>query len=342
MLTFKTKRRQVTLAVLILSLTNVIYFKRCFQARPLSEKGRSLPEVTHVGIDSEVSCLGRIRQRNTTVVVSQVKSSVPFLIALPDHNIDTMVSQFIVRHSIWDVHVLKAIELVAAGPCAKGAKALDVGMNVGFFSMAMLAMGCRVSAFELQPMLVELSILSACINSVDKNDFSNRFTVHQGAASDRNNEALRRENILSGNLGKTSILESGGVEAVSMRMDSVESLRDEIAVMKIDVEGHESEALHGMHELFVARQVKNIVLEFSPRLLGIEKAADMLQYLFAFGFRDVFELHYMDFFEYASELTMSPIGTSNSTWATDFSTSIFNYGDRKSWGFTDLLFVLST
>ena len=306
------------------------------------QKREYLPEMTHVGIESLASCLGRIRQRDTPVVFSRVNSSVPFSIALPDHNLDTMVSQFIVRHSIWDVHVLKAIELVAAGPCAKGAKALDVGMNVGFFSMAMLAMGCRVTAFELQPMLVELSVLSACINSVDGNDFSNRFTVHQGAASDKHNEALRRTNILSGNLGKTSVAESGGVEAVSMRIDRVESLRDEIVVMKIDVEGHESEVLHGMHELFVARRVKNIVLEFSPRSLGIEKAADMLQYLFAFGFRDIFELHYMDFFEYPSELTMSPIDTSETTWATNFSTSIFNYGDRKSWGFTDILLVLTT
>jgi len=270
-----------------------------------------------------------------------VNVKAPFSIALPDHNVDTMVSNFIVRHSVWDVHVLKAIELVAASACAQGAKALDVGMNVGFFTMAMLAMGCRVTAFEVQPLMVELSALSACVNSFEGNNFTHRLTVHLGAASDTHGETLRRENISSGNLGQTSVSTSGSIEIPSMRIDRVVSLDDEIAIMKIDVEGHEIMALLGMHDLFVRRRVKNIVLEFSPRLLGIEKAAEMLLYLYSVGFRDIFELHYMDFFEYASELNSSPISTSNTSWATDFSTTIFDHGDRKSWGFTDLLFVLA-
>ena len=64
-----------------------------------------------------------------------------------DHESDTMISKFIVDSGLWDVHVLKALEHFAKDDCANGGEALDVGTNLGFFSMALL--GCSVKGLNL-------------------------------------------------------------------------------------------------------------------------------------------------------------------------------------------------
>ena len=98
-----------------------------------------------------------------------------FQIILDNPKTDTMIIQFLVDHGAWDVHVLKAIEMVGNDKCRKGNVAMDVGANLGLFTNAMISMGCQVTSFEIQPNMAQRVMFSACSNG--KKDC---LTLHVG------------------------------------------------------------------------------------------------------------------------------------------------------------------
>jgi len=285
----------------------------------------------------QTSCLDLLSSAGKPIVIARSRTQSPFSIAVHDHVTDTTISKFIVDSGLWDVHVLKALEHVARDACAKGGEALDVGTNLGFFSMALLAMGCSVKGFEMQPRMAELATLSGCING-----YSGRFQVTLGAVSDSHGSHLQRVNATGGNLGAVGIVKEGGISVRASRLDVMLDLETEISVMKLDVEGHEDKALYGMSELFKRKLVKCIIMEFSPNVLGVEAAEKMLQYLHDFGFQEIHEIDHMQPDEYDKPIRMSRIDVKQDSWAKVFAKKIFDGGDSRGAHFTDLVLELSS
>ena len=63
--------------------------------------------------------------------------------------------------------------------CASGGLVVDVGANLGWFSLLSARMGCRVLALEPVPAIAALFMASAKLNNL-----SHRIALHRAVASD--------------------------------------------------------------------------------------------------------------------------------------------------------------
>ena len=283
----------------------------------------------------QTSCMDLLSGIGKPIVIAQSRAHSPFSIVVHDHESDTMISKFIVDSGLWDVHVLKALEHFAKDDCANGGEALDVGTNLGFFSMALLAMGCSVKGFEMQPRMAELATLSGCING-----YSDRYRIKLGAVSNIHDTYLQRVNATGGNLGGVGIVKDGGVSVRASRLDRMLDLNTIISVMKLDIEGHEDKALYGMSDLLGRKLVKCIIMEFSPNVMGVEAAQKMLLYLHDFGFKEIHEINHMQPDDYDKPMRLSRVDVKQDSWANTFAKKIFHGGDNRGAGFTDLVLKL--
>ena len=278
-----------------------------------------------------------------SIMISKTAARAPFLLVHADPESDTVISAAIRSHGLWDVHVLRAVEQVIGTKCVNRTyTTLDVGSNIGFFTLAMLAMGCRVKAFEMQGDLTSMIETSACVNK-----FSQRLEVITGAVSDEK-RMLRRIDARHGNLGGVGILSSdtssatSAVEVESRTLDElVGNIYEPILIMKMDLEGHEPQALKGATSLLEKRQIQNIILEVSPEQTGVDGAVEMLRRLWKYGFSTVRELDYADPSQYGGLMQTRPIVLDTDDSARSFVENLVQHGDHRGAHFTDLLLSLT-
>lgn len=137
----------------------------------------------------------------------------------------------------------------------RGRNALDVGANIGVHSIALAEHAARVFAFEPQPKTYQLLDLNV-------SDLTNVTTFNLGA-SDRAETVKAVSPHL--NFGATAITDRPPSELESawsfevVTLDSIAELKD-IALFKLDVEGHEERALAGARDL-LQREQPVVVLE---------------------------------------------------------------------------------
>ena len=334
------KRRTACFIFIIIVAVGLLLQHRLFSVgySPTST-GLVHPKVT--GVDC-VDLLRRTEIRRS-ITITKTAAREPFFICHFDPKVDSVVSAMIQSTGLWDVHVLSALEETIGDKCNENNMlTLDVGTNLGFFTNAMLALGCRVRGFEMQPSALSLVQTSACLNK-----FTHRLELTLGAVSDKA-ERLKMIDASSGNLGGVFILNKNDtspafVEVQSQRLDVL--LRDvdeSILVMKIDIEGHEPAALKGASRLFEKRMVQNIVLEVSPKVTGIDDAVDMLRRLWQYGFTRVYELHYTPPQQYGEKVKTRPLVFDTDSSARDFVEKLHEVGDIRGERFTDLLLSLES
>ncbi len=149
-----------------------------------------------------------------------------------------------------------------------GETALDIGANVGYVSSIMAArvgLQGRVLAFEPHPGLCEelrtnVSAWHALYRHVE---------VYETALSERSgNGSLCVPRAFNENRGLAQVLPLAAREAGETsfpielrRLDDIWENDSPIALMKIDVEGHELAVLKGARRLLGRRLIRNIVLE---------------------------------------------------------------------------------
>jgi FkbM family methyltransferase len=163
---------------------------------------------------------------------------------------------------------------------------MDIGANVGFFTIVAASLGHYVLAYEAFRSNVDLILLSVCLNP----GLQRRVTVFHAALSDVPQECM----LLSGprNFGDGYLRCDGEVvppgyalrsKLTTSRLDAmVPASVPRVDVMKIDIEGAELEALRGGAQLFKGyRAPQFIQTEFSavPHMLG-DRALPLLQLLF--------------------------------------------------------------
>jgi FkbM family methyltransferase len=168
-------------------------------------------------------------------------------------------------HGIYEPHVTALVrDLLQPGEVA-----LDVGANNGYFTAlfaCLVGPGGRVHAVEANPVLGD-----RLRRMIDRNRFGDRVLLHRIAASDRAGTARFYLSDHLGTTGMASLVrksyldESVGIEVPTATLDAVlaEHGAPEIALMKMDIEGAEITALHGMEQTLRLHPPRAILCEVS-------------------------------------------------------------------------------
>ena len=198
------------------------------------------------------------------------------MLIYPDDSHD-YVSGWIRQHGEWEKKSSKLLLEAMQHACDKlgvsqeSAVFLDIGANIGWYSLLFAASGFTVMSFEPMSANEQLLRRSICLNA----EFQDRVTYHTDLLSDR---AHRNCTIYTStnNVGDGTVTceqdfsskENVEVHAVGLDMttlDSVlEKVRTPIMVLKMDVEGHESLVLKGGDTSIFRAEVPYLMFEFVP------------------------------------------------------------------------------
>ena len=166
---------------------------------------------------------------------------------------------------------------------------VDVGANLGYFSLMAAALGHRVVALE--PMGRNAAKLQA---SIARNvGFSELIALYQYAAASRADEvvalaATHESNQGNGQISRRQPVFAEGVYGIdyvqTVRLDDV--VDEDVLFLKIDVEGFEAEVLNGASRLLCRHVVRYIVIEFSEETRRSKRCPSrrMLQRMQALGY----------------------------------------------------------
>ena len=178
----------------------------------------------------------------------------------------------------WDRYIWDLLVRVLLPP-STSELVVDVGANVGYFTLMAAALGYDVVAIE--PMGRNSAKLLA---SIARNPgFDRRIRVVSAAASFRAGDVVSLGATHATNQGNGRIGAHGEDHAVTVTLDDVVRQRN-VALMKIDVEGHEPAVLHGARHLLCHHTVRYVVIELSSMEEGTCSPRRMLEFMEAVGY----------------------------------------------------------
>ena len=185
------------------------------------------------------------------------------------HNPDTediYISRAVHRREIWDKPVFNVLKHVLVSKGLPPGRVLDVGGNIGYFTMWALAMGHKVTTFE--PMDFNVRYI---VTSIDANNFGANHTLYQNAVGNQAGRlALQPTNKQNrGNFQVQMVNGAAGELHGEYGLDYVDTVRlddlvdEDVHLIKIDVEGFEHKVLDGARKLVCSRLVRYIEFEFT-------------------------------------------------------------------------------
>jgi FkbM family methyltransferase len=143
-----------------------------------------------------------------------------------------------------------------------GSVVLDVGANVGIYTMLAAKRGARVFAIEADPHNVE-----QLQRHIRLNGFEDRVKVVHMAATDK--AEIVRVFRCHGNSGHSNIFE--GVDGVAVDARTIDSLDlPPIDICKMDIEGAEMMALSGMQQTIRRSPKMKLLVEYAQSLRHTE------------------------------------------------------------------------
>jgi len=157
-----------------------------------------------------------------------------------------------------------------------GDRFLDIGANIGYFSLLATSLGAKVHAFEPEAKNVEYLRRNALVNGYDITVSPVALTNVDGSAElflcgyDSGHHTMKQDKGIK-DYRKTSLMrkcldlfiKDKNYEVTTVMLDSLEMKPD---VIKMDCEGSELLALEGMDKTLKENNVK-MVIEFFPLLL---------------------------------------------------------------------------
>lgn len=139
-----------------------------------------------------------------------------------------------------------------------GCTVLDVGANIGFYTLLAAKRGARVFSVEADPLNVAM-----LRHHVDINGFNDRVTIFEMAATECEKAvSLYRHPF---NLGETNIIQIGELSGM-MAGRTIDSLNlPPIDICKMDIEGSEFLALTGMRRTLERSPHIKLLVEYAER-----------------------------------------------------------------------------
>jgi FkbM family methyltransferase len=149
-----------------------------------------------------------------------------------------------------------------------GSVCVDVGANIGYFSVIMARLcGSNGEVWSYEPVSENYQVF--CQNVSLANGANQIIRPIHAAVSD-NEQALRIIRKGFSTLHEVGALEEGAstdadcVESVTLEGEYRSKIRREISVLKVDVEGHEWPVIRGCESLIAERVVRHIIIEVTP------------------------------------------------------------------------------
>jgi len=138
---------------------------------------------------------------------------------------------------------------------------VDVGANFGLFTCQVGKLNCNVSAIAIEP---NYKILGTLINNVKLNNLQQQVKIFNMALSDEIG-FLNLEQPVSNNIGRTVTNNSSKgslfLFCSSLNFFYKQNIHEQIALMKIDIEGNEFNILKNFS--FELYPVNNFILEYN-------------------------------------------------------------------------------
>lgn len=206
----------------------------------------------------------------------------PMLVELPDFKMyvrlnDNFIGAVIAREKRYEPHVTR----VLTGLLSAGQTFVDVGANVGYFSLlaaSRVGAAGRVIAFEPNPANCDL-----LRRSIAANEFEGVIALHSVAVAES------RQTIHFSTAGVDSngrVINPAEAAAEVVALPTVEAVAldealdgvERVDVIKLDVEGAEARAWRGMQAV-LARHRPTLLFEFSPTLLERTSEVDPAAFL---------------------------------------------------------------
>ena len=187
-------------------------------------------------------------------------------IAIHDPKFDIYVSRSIARQGVWEARLIRILMFFLEKN--KESIFLDVGANIGVYSLSAAKLGRKVIAIDPLPTNIKRLCTSFAIGN-----FSKQSTIVTNPLSNEyvNVKLGNRRN----NIGSTSVKNSKAVESLNetlsgelyptAKLDDILSLpgfNAKYVVIKIDVEKHESLLLKGSNSFFDKTNVICVLMEW--------------------------------------------------------------------------------
>lgn len=187
---------------------------------------------------------------------------------------DRSIAPHLMVDGIWDPRLTEFL-VDAVEP---GTVAVDVGANVGYFSVLLAALGARVLAVEPNPdMIPRLDAARAA------NGFGEVIAVHPVPVADVDGRAVVLA-VEADHPGGGQLFDAPDPETATLRTRRLDGLPGalEAGLVKIDAEGHEERIWAGMTAMIAGPALRTVVMEFSGPVY--RDAAGLVDRIVADGF----------------------------------------------------------
>jgi FkbM family methyltransferase len=174
-------------------------------------------------------------------------SGYPFYISESD-----VIGQSILKFGVYDLIVAETMKrILKPNDCF-----FDVGANIGFFSRKACELQAHVTSFEPHPLLFEK--LKSNLKYLQ-----NLSTLHNYALSDSEGTFdLYIPEQFGKNQGVASLVPQKNCQSIKVETKILDNIiKDQIKLLKIDVEGHELSVLKGAKKSLIERKIEFIVFE---------------------------------------------------------------------------------
>lgn len=195
-----------------------------------------------------------------------------------------ILSSLILQGNVWEPKVSCYIKQLCS---QENVTYIDIGCNIGHhIAIAKLSGAKKIYGFECNPITFDK------INNTVKINGWNDITIFDFGLSDGSYNLDFRQDTY--NIGASHIISTfSGVEppcksnltVKTKKYDDLQpfDLTNKI-VVKIDIEGHELEALKGMKSLLCNNNCNTLIIELNPGMSTHEKLINTLNYIISFGF----------------------------------------------------------
>lgn len=190
-----------------------------------------------------------------------------------------------IERGVWEEHETRLFR----AHLRPGARVVDLGANVGWFTVQAVLAGAEVHAFEPVPWIAD--VLERNARAAERRG-PGRAIVHRAAAGSQRGTA--RIAIAAANFGDNRLLDAsssrpsdmGAGREIEIAVERVDDhVRGPVRVLKIDTQGSEWHALQGARALLDASPDLALLLEFWPYALRGATPAELIALLHERGFR---------------------------------------------------------